>query len=149
MNDFAPTSPHLPVNDGIVKTRKAFSDGLTLDLTDDEICKAFEIILPIRKKWEERFRMHCNDPINFTAEEAVELIDHMEDEIKYELATRLDIYTEMDCTPIFEGKPPIIEFVGALPSHSIAKYGFDHEKKTYEVQKARERGEDYLGQKGK
>ena len=39
--------------------------------------------------------------------------------------------------------------MGALPSHSIAKEGFDHDKKTWEVQHATERGEDYYGQKGK
>ena len=149
MTDFAPDSPDLPVNQGIVHTQKQFSDALTLDLTDDEIKKAMEIVLPIKKKWEEKFRAKFGDFMNFTVEQAVELIDKMEEEIKYELATRLDLYATMDCTPIFEGEPPIIEFAGALPSHSSAQYGLDHEKKTWEVQHAKDRKEDFYGQRSK
>lgn len=146
MSDFSVTSPNLPVSEGIVTTRKQFSDALTTDLTDHEIKQAFEILLPIKKKWEARFSLKLGD-LNFDVEKAMELVDQMEEEIKYELATRLDLYVTIDATPVFEGKPLIIEFNGALPSHSTAEYGFDHEKKTYEVQKATDRGEDYLGQK--
>lgn len=146
MSDYA-NSPDLPVDDGIVTTQRDFSNALTMDLTDDEIKKAMEITLRIKEKWERKFKAKAGQ-VGFGPEEALELIDQMEEELKYELATKLDIYATMDATPIFEGKPPIIEFAGALPSHSVAKQGFDHERKAWEVKKTKETKEDYLGQKG-
>lgn len=143
-----PTSPTLPVNDGIVTSAKQFSDSLTQDLTDDEIKRAFELTVRISRKWQEKFRRQFSQPL-FTVEDALEALDEFEEELKYELATKLDVYATVDATPIFEGQPPIVEFSGALPSHSIAKDGFDHERKTWEVQHATARGEDYYGQKGK
>jgi hypothetical protein len=143
------TSPTLPVNDGIVTSAKQFSDGLTQDLTDDEIKRAFEMTVKITAKWHEKFARRFGPHSIFTPEEALEALDEFEEELKYELATRLHVYATVDPTPVFEGEPPIVEFAGALPSHSIAKHGFDHEKKTWEVQHATAREEDYYGQKGK
>lgn len=54
MSEFAPTSPNLPADSGIVKTEKQFSDSLTQDLTDEEIKQALALLLPIKKKWETR-----------------------------------------------------------------------------------------------
>lgn len=142
------TSPELPVDSGIVKTRKQFSDALTQDLSDEEISKALQLMLPIKEKWEERFRAKATSPL-FGVEEAMELVDQFEEELKYELATKLHVYATVDVTPLFEGQPMVIEFQGALPSHDIAKYGFDHERKTDNVQKATAQGEAYLGEKGK
>src|SRR5208282_5092411 len=135
------TSPDLSVDDGIVKTRKEFSDSLTQELTDDEIATAFKVMLPIVSKWHERWVLKFSNPF-FTAEEALEEIDKFEEELKYELATKLHVYATVDATPIFEGEPPIVELAGALPSHSVARHGFDHEKKIFEVKRATERGED-------
>lgn len=142
------TSPTLPVNDGIVTSAKQFSDSLTQDLTDEEIKRAFELTVSITRKWQEKFRRQFSHPL-FSVEDALQALDEFEEELKYELATKLDVYATVDSTPIFEGKPPVVEFSGALPSHSIAKHGFDHEKKTWEVQHATARDEDYYGQKGK
>ena len=141
------TSPQLPTDDGIVKSAKQFSDALSMDLTDEEIKKAFELTVKISNKWHEKFRLRFGGGI-FTPEEALEALDEFEEELKYELATRLDVYATVDATPVFEGEPPIVEFAGALPSHPIAKQGFDHDKKTWEVQHATARGEAYYGQKG-
>jgi hypothetical protein len=143
-----PTSPQLPVDDGIVKSAKQFSDALSMDLTDEEIKKAFELTVRISNKWHEKFRLRFSGGI-FTPEEALMALDKFEEELKYELATKLNVYATVDATPVFEGKPPIVEFSGALPSHDIAKYGLDYEKKTFEVQHATERGEAYYEQKGK
>lgn len=141
-----PTSPNLPDND-LIATQKQFSDVLTQELTDDEIQKAFKIMIPIIRKWQEKFRLKAHSPL-FGVEDALKLIDKFEEELKYELATKLQVYAVVDVTPLFEGEPMVIEFQGALPDHQIAKYGFDHEKKGWEVTKATDRGEDYLGQKG-
>jgi len=140
------TSPELPAESGIVKTRKEFSDALTVDLTDDEIQRALQITIPIKNKWQNRFRLKYAEP-NFNVDEAMKLIDQFEDEIKYELATKLDLLVRVDSTPVLEGQPMIIEFMGALPSHSTAKYGLDHDKKTSEVRTATDRKEGYLGEK--
>lgn len=143
------TSPQLPVDDGIVTSAKQFSDALTQELTDDEIKRAFELIVRISKKWHEKFASKFGPHSLFTPEEALESLDEFEEELKYELATKLHVYATVDATPVFEGKPPIVELAGALPSHNIAKYGFDHERKSAEVQKATARGEAYYEQKGK
>lgn len=144
-----PTSPQLPVNDGVVHSAKEFSDGLTQDLTDSEIKTAFELTVRIANKWHEKFARRFGPHSIFTPEQALEALDEFEEELKYELATKLHVYATVDATPVFEGKPPIVEFAGALPSHQIAKYGMDHEKKTFEVKRATAREEDYYEQKGK
>lgn len=143
------TSPTLPVDDGIVTTAKQFSDALTQELNDDEIKRAFEMIVRISEKYHEKFARRFGPNSLFTPEQALEALDEFEEELKYELATKLHVYATVDATPVFEGEPPIVELAGALPSHSIARHGFDHEKKTWEVQHATERDEDYYGQKGK
>jgi hypothetical protein len=142
-------SPVLPVDDGIVNSAKQFSDALTQDLTDDEIKRAFELTVRISNKWHRKFVSRFGPHSIFTPEEALEALDEFEEELKYELATKLHVYATVDATPVFEGEPPIVEFSGALPSHDIAKYGFDHSRKEWEVKHATERGEAYYGQKVK
>jgi hypothetical protein len=143
------TSPQLPVDDGIVHSAKEFSDALTQELTDDEIKRAFEMTVRISNKWHQKFVSKFGPHSIFTPEEALEALDEFEEELKYELATRLHVFATVDATPVFEGEPPIVEFAGALPSHDISKYGFDHEKQGALVTKATARGEDYFEQKGK
>jgi hypothetical protein len=140
-------SPKLPVDDGIVSSAKEFSDVLTQELTDDEIKSAFELTVRISHKWHEKFVSRFGPHSLFTPEEALEALDEFEEELKYELATKLHVFATVDATPIFEGEPPIVEFAGALPSHNITKYGLDHERKSYEVRRATVKGEDYYGQK--
>ena len=139
------TSPELPANEGIVHTPKQFSDALTLDLTDEEIQRAFVIIAKTSQKWRTRFSYKLFTGFH-DVEEAMKLVDDFEDEIKTRLAEELDLLATVDVAPVFEGQPPVVELLGALPSHSSAKYGMDHEKKTYEVRKAKERGESFLGE---
>lgn len=137
-------SPSLPVDKGIVKSPKAFSDGLTLDLTDDEITQALQITLRVKTKWQDIFRSRLRHS-NFTVEQAMRLCDQFEDELVTRLAESLDIIATVDASPVFEGEPPIVDFIGALDSHYSAKYGADHEKKTYEVRKAERLGQAFLG----
>jgi hypothetical protein len=143
MNDLV-NSPSLPVDAGIVRTPKEFSDGLTLDLTDAEISQALRITLPIKQKWQARFRSAFRHQ-NFTVDEAMKLVDQFEDELVTELATKMDLIATVDVTGVFEGEPPVIEFVGCLPSHSSAKYGVDHERKGAEVKTAQDRNQAFLG----
>jgi hypothetical protein len=138
-------SPNLEVDKGIVRTPKAFSDGLTLDLTDDEISRALAITLPIKNKWSRIFRSKMNDPSFKTLEQAMKLCDQFEDEIKTTLAEKMGLLVTVDVSPTFEGQPLIIDFMGALPGHYSEQYGTDHEKKSWEVKRANDKGEDFLG----
>lgn len=147
MADFAPTSPELPADSGIVKTQKQFSDALTTDLTDAEIKHGLRLIIPIKRKHEEKFFSKFGDD-SFTLEEAEAAISEFQDEISYTLAVEAHILATVDAAPIFEGLPLVIEWMGVIPGHNLSKYGFDHEKKEFEVKRATERGEDFLGQRG-
>ena len=138
------TSPELPVQEGIVHTPKQFSDALTLDLTDDEIQRALQIIVQTSRKWRTRFsyRAHLNS--FHDVEDAMRLVDQFEDEIKSRLA-EMHLLATVDVTPLLNGEAPVVELVGALPTHSSAQYGLDHERKSWEVQKAKRLGQDFLG----
>jgi hypothetical protein len=152
-DNFTPhiTSPALPTDEGVVRSVKEFSDTLTLDLTDAEIKAAFEIIIKVIQKWQGIFRAKIdpNSPLSFGAvEEVMKAVDDFEDEIKTRLAESLNLLVSVDVMPVLEGTGyPTIVLEGALPSHSSAQYGMDHEKKAYEVKKAKERGEVFLGAK--
>lgn len=139
------TSPTLPANEGIVHTPKQFSDALTLDLTDEEITRAFAITTSVSRKWRQIFAYRLGPHSTFTLDQAMKLVDNFEDELKTQLAEKLDILAQVDVTPVIEGQPPVVEILGALPSHSSTKYGLDHEKKTWEVKKAKALGQDFLG----
>jgi hypothetical protein len=147
-----PTSPTMPTDPGIVHSAKAFSDGLTLDLTDDEITRALRIILEIRRKYSAIFRRKfaphmagAETTVARKAEEAMDLIGQFEDELRTTLAEKMDLLVSVDGEPVLFGEPPIISLDGALSSHSSAKYGLDHEKKEWEVKGAKELGQDFLG----
>jgi hypothetical protein len=139
------TSPELPVRDtGIVSTIKEFSDGLTLELTDDEIQRAMRIILPLKARYRNRFASALGDPF-FTVEKAMKMVDEMENELVDRMANELQAIATVDVSPLFEGEEMVIEFVGILPSHSAAQYGLDHEKKKWEVEKAKTLNQPFLG----
>lgn len=143
--DNVPTSPTMPTDPGIVRTPKQFSDSLTLDLTDEEIAKAMQITLAVRRKWSAIFRSKFGPNEQFSADAAFKLLGQFEDEIKTRLAEEMDLLASVDVEPVLFGQPPVITFEGALGSHSSAKYGLDHEKKEWEVKRAKARGDDFLG----
>lgn len=136
-----PTSPEDPrVRDaGRVSTLKDFSGGMTLDLTDDEIKRAMEITITTKAKWQEIFRRKF--PFD-SIEAAMDLVDNFEDEIKTRMAEELNLLVAVDVQPLLEGHPIEVEFVGALPGHTLNTYGMDHEKKEFEVKRATELGHD-------
>jgi hypothetical protein len=142
----APTSPELDVNTGIVKSTRDFSGSLTLDLTDDEIARAYRIVVSVKTKWQEIFRRKFNDPSSFSLDKAMQMVEHFEDEIKTELAEKVGILATVNTVPLLEGQPLEIDWIGKIPGGDLDRYGFDHERKGWEVKRATERGEDFLGQ---
>src|ERR1700735_3388041 len=94
------TSPNVPVDAGIVVTRKQFSDGLTLDLTDSEISQSLQLKLPIKQKWTRSLKMKFSSPGTFTVEQAMKLIDQFEDELVSTLAEKMDLIATVDATPV-------------------------------------------------
>jgi hypothetical protein len=139
-------SPEVPVDSGVVATPKAFVHGLTMELTESQSQQALQIVLPIKNKWSAIFRSRLRHQ-NFTVEEAMKLVDQFEDELVTTLAERMSLIATVDASPVFEGEPLIVDFVGCLDDHDTAQYGFDHEKARYEIQKSMERGESFYGEK--
>jgi hypothetical protein len=133
------TSPQLSARDGIVSSEKELSDALTLDLLDHEIPELFKIVLQVNARY---YYRHFD-----TIEQGVKILEEMEREMQQELAERMQILCRIDASPMLMGNQPILEVLGRLPSHDIAKHGFDHEQKEWEVKRASSRNEDYLGQK--
>lgn len=144
MNDPFVQSPNLSTGKDTVSTAKEFSGAMTLDLTDDEIKKALEITVGTVNKHQAKWRQKF--PFD-SLEQVSDLLEELQSELSYKMATELDVLVRVDGAPVFMGQAPVIEWLGKLDTSSLAKHGQDHEKKQWEVQKADERGEDYLGQK--
>lgn len=138
------TSPNLPTDRDVVGTAKGFVNATTTELNDDEAKKFLEITIGIVKKhqtiWKRLF------PFD-SLEQCVGLLDRLEQELTYTMMVEMNIMVRVDGTPIFAGGAPVIEFLGKTEGTPFAIYGMDHEKKEAEVRKAKDRGEDYLGQK--
>lgn len=132
--DIPITSPNLDTDDSrVAKSAKDFSGMLTMDLTDDEIAQAFKITAEVNQ----RYRYLQATPENLAA---------MGDEIIYRLADEAGILAKYDPVPLAEGGYPEVEYIGKVNTDSIHKYGFDHEKKEWEVKRATERDESFLGE---
>lgn len=141
-----PTSPELPTNSDIVTTRKGFSQAMTLDLTDEEIKRAMRVVHEVRERHLPKFLAKFNDPNNFTLDDALKAISDYEDEIKTRLAEEVNVLASVDVTPLLKGEPMNIEWLGVLPGGNLDRYGMDHERKAWEVRRANDRGESYLGE---
>lgn len=103
------------------------------DLLDTEAQEAFRIATMVSARYAQR---------PATAENLTMLRD--------EMLTRLAEHgyvAEIDISPFYHGEPPIVEIKGKVKDDPIHSIGFDHEQKEYEVKKALNRGEDYLGEK--
>jgi hypothetical protein len=117
---------------------------MTLDLTDDEIKLALEVtVSTVRKHQDIWKRKYPFDNI----EQVADLLHEFEKELSHRMMEAVDCLVRVDGTQVFEGQAPVVEWLGKVGGTNLAKYGQDHEKKQWEVQKASERGEDYLGQK--
>jgi hypothetical protein len=105
------------------------------ELTDREITQLFKVVEEVRMRYAGR----ANTPENLEA-------------LRDETLTRLmgmGILATLDPAPCFYGEPPVIEVIGKVQGDAIHKHGFDHEQKGWEVNKSRERNEEWLGQKEK
>jgi len=118
---------------GMVHSKKEFVHNND-ELADSEAVKAVRVIGEVQIKYQNKLANKSN-------------LEALRDEALYRLATELGIKAELDPTPCFYGEPPILELKGKMEGDDIHKYGFDHEKKGWEVKKAHDRGEDYLGEK--
>ena len=103
------------------------------DLTDEEVTKLFRVVEEVRYKYAGRANTADN-------------LEHLRDETLTRLMD-IGILATMDPAPCFYGEPPIIEVIGKVSGDSLHRYGFDHERKGWEVNKANERNEDWLGEK--
>jgi len=103
------------------------------DLTDVEITRLFRVVEEVRTKYSGKPNTVKNLE-SFRDETLTRLMD-------------IGILATVDPTPCFYGEPPVVEIVGKVQGDSSHKYGFDHEQKGWEVNKANERNEDWLGEK--
>lgn len=122
--------PQIP--DPIIHSEKQlvhFAD----ELTDSESVEAFKLVMELQMKY--AFKPNTQQNL---------------EELRDEALTRLmekNILAELDISPCFYGESPILELKGKVSSDTIHAYGFDHEKKKWEIDKAHDKGEDYLGEK--
>jgi hypothetical protein len=144
MSDPFVTSPNLPTDRDVVRTAKEFAGAMTLDLSDDEIKRALVLTTSVVHKhqteWKKKYPFE-------SLEQVADLLEELEKELAYKMLEEVECLVKVDGTPVFLGDPPVIEWLGKIDTSDLAKYGQDHERKTYEVRKADERGEDFLGQK--
>lgn len=122
--------PRIP--DETIRSEKQFVHWSD-ELTDTEAQNAFRIIAEVGEKYKYK-----------TA--TVDNLEALRDEVLTRLA-EINILAEIDPAPCLYGEPPIVEIKGKLAMDGIHKYGFDHEQKKWEIDKAHGRGEDYLGEK--
>lgn len=118
--------------DGIASNDKELA-GLAADLTDAEIKMVVQVVNRIRERY-------SNKP--FTTEN----LDGLRDETLTSLAA-INVLASVDVAPCLNNEPPIIDILGKVEGDAMHKFGMDHERKRWEVLRANERGEDYLGQK--
>lgn len=103
------------------------------DLTDEEIQKTVTIVNYTRSKYAGKSN-------------TVQNLEALRDEILTRLSD-IGVLATIDPAPAYYGEPPIVEIIGKVGTDPIHKYGFDHERKSAEVNKAKELNEDYRGQK--
>lgn len=112
------------------------------NLLDHEALEAIEIVRKYSRKWIEGAPNHAE-----SWEQMVDFLERLGVDLKEEFMDRLQLLVTWDPTPLLEGKEPVLTIMDKLPSEDIHKYGFDHEFKAFEVNRAVSRGEDYLGQR--
>jgi hypothetical protein len=108
-----------------------------------------EIVASTINKHQPRWRERIVHDVSLTVEGLSEMMDHFRDEVVTRLGEEVGIAANVDAVPCLEGKPPVVDIIGHLAGSTMDVYGFDHEKKQWEVTRASRRGEDYLGQKDK
>jgi hypothetical protein len=118
-----------------VRSAKELSDLTMMELTDSEVTQVFQEIVKIQQKYATRQATPAN-------------LDSLRDEILTRML-ELGIHANFDPVPMVDGEPPAVEIIGKIPGGAFDKYGFDHEKEQWEVQKAETRNEKFYGEKEK
>jgi len=121
---------HVP--DDKIKSGKQFAEFAS-ELQDTEVEQLIKIHVALQQKW--AFRANT-----------VENLEAMRDEYLTRFA-EAGIVATVDASPCLYGEPPVVEILGKVSGDPIHTDGFDHERKQWEVRRAVERNEDYLGQK--
>lgn len=122
--------PRIP--DDRIKSEKQMVH-LADELSDTESVAVVRLIGECQTKWARKPNTKEN-------------LHHLRDEVLTKLMER-NILAEFDPAPCFHGEPPIVEIRGKIAGDPIHQYGFDHERKKWEIDRAHDRGEDYLGEK--
>lgn len=122
------------------ENEKAVSTDLMRDsgfddssLYDDEVKEIGNVVGQLVRRWSHKPNTESN-------------LFEMEKEAVHKLF-ELGFVAHVDLFDAWVGGKPIIEIVGRVRGSQEYNYGFDHEKKGFQVVKSKERGEDYLGQK--
>jgi hypothetical protein len=121
-----------PQDVGKIRSAKEFVTHSS-ELLDSEAQQVMRVMYQIQAKYARR-------------PNTVDQLEALRDETLTRLMD-IGIIATVDPTPCFYGEPPVVEIVGKVPTDNLHKYGFDHEQKQYEVQKAVGRGEEFLGEK--
>lgn len=121
-----------PSEVGIVKSAEQFVTW-SGDLQDTESVKIVQIVYQLQQKWASRPNTAAN-------------LEALRDEALTKLA-EINVLATFDPAPCFHGEPPIVEIIGKIAGDPQHEHGFDHEKKMFEVRKATQRGEKFLGEK--
>lgn len=116
-----------------ISSLKDLSRATTLELTDSEVQEVFQIITSIQG----RYALKLSTPEN---------LDALRDEVLTRLAEK-GVLATFDPVPIMNGEPPTVEIIGKVAGDASYKYGHDHEKAQWEIQRANTRNEEVLGQK--
>jgi hypothetical protein len=117
--------------DGTFSSGRQFA-GFAMELMDSEVTAAFEIVESARRKYAGMPNTEKN-------------LQRLSDEIVTRLSD-IGILATLDPTPVVFGDPPVLEIIG-----KIGDVGFqqatDYEKKSWEVRKAHNRQEYFLGER--
>lgn len=133
---------------GTARSRTEFAH-IAYNLLDHEADRVGEIARKYQLRWIRESAGILSDPRlgTKTWEKLVEAAERIGQDVKEELADKLNLVAAWDSTPIYWGQPPLLEIMDKVEGDDIHRYGFDHEQKGHEVLKARDRGEDFLGQR--
>lgn len=124
---FELSTPDTPITSGKQLAEVAY------ELTDEEVQKTFTTVMEISEKYKYR-------------RATPEVLTELEDEVKTRLHA-IGILATVNAMPVLDGQPPFVDIIGKVSDDGLHQHGFDHERKGWEINKANERKEDYLGQK--
>lgn len=124
--------PSARIPDDKIKTRKQLSKFSTGSLTDEDVTTVGKIVYALQLKFRNRYANETN-------------LAQLEDEAMTKLA-EAGFLAKVDPTPTLTGDPPIVEIIGKVGNLGFQK-PHDHERQYWDVAKAEERGEAFLGEK--